>query len=39
MVGMLLYLAGHMHPDINYAVNCAARYIFCPKLVHEHALN
>ncbi len=38
VVGMLLYLAGHTRPDITYAVNCAARYMFCPKLVHEQAL-
>ncbi len=35
---MLLYIAGHTHPDITYAVHCAARYMFCPKLVHEQAL-
>ncbi len=38
MVGMLLCLVRHTHPDITYAVNCAARYIFCPKLVHDHVL-
>jgi len=38
MVGMLLYLAGHSRPDITYAVNCAARYMFCPKHSHELAL-
>ena len=35
---MLLYLAGHSWPDITYAVNCTARYMFCPKLSHEKAL-
>ncbi len=30
---MLLYLAVHTH-----TVNCATRYMFCPKLVHEQAL-
>ena len=34
----LLYLSGHSCPDITYAVNCAARYMFCPKQSHELAL-
>ncbi len=38
VVGMLLYLSGHTHPDIAYAVNCCARYMFCPKHSHELAL-
>ena len=38
VVGMLLYLSGHSRPDIAYAVNCAARYMFCPKHSHEQAL-
>ena len=38
IVGMLLYLAGHTRPDIAYAVNCCARYMFCPKRSHELAL-
>ena len=38
VVGMLLYLAGHTRPDIAYAVNCCARYMFAPRLVHEQAL-
>lgn len=38
VVGMLLYLAGHTRPDITYAVNCCARYTFCPKKSHEVAL-
>ena len=38
VVGMLLYLSGHTRPDIAYAVNCAARYMFCPKKSHEEAL-
>ena len=35
---MMLYLSGHTRPDIAYAVNCAARYMFCPKHIHEEAL-
>ncbi|KAL7454542.1 hypothetical protein ACHAXS_000334, partial [Conticribra weissflogii] len=35
---MLLYLAGHTNSDITYAVCCAARYMFCPKLVHKDTL-
>ena len=35
VVGMLLYLSGHTRPDVAYAVNCAARYMFCPKRLHE----
>ncbi|KAL7489424.1 hypothetical protein ACHAW6_015024 [Cyclotella cf. meneghiniana] len=38
VVGMLLYLSGHSCPDIAYAVNCCARYMFNPKLLHEKAL-
>ena len=38
VVEMLLYLAGHTRPDIAYAVNCCARYMFCPKRSHELAL-
>lgn len=38
VVGMLLYLAGHSRPDIAYAVNCAARYMFSPRRIHEEAL-
>jgi hypothetical protein len=38
VVGMLLYLAGHSRPDITYAVNCCARYMFNPRLSHEKAL-
>jgi hypothetical protein len=38
VVGMLLYLAGHSRPDIAYAVNCCARYMFNPRLSHEKAL-
>ena len=38
VVGMLLYLSGHTRPDITYAVNCCARYMFAPKHSHEMAL-
>ena len=38
VVGMLLYLSGHTRPDISYAVNCCARYMFAPKHSHELAL-
>jgi hypothetical protein len=38
VVGMLLYLSGHTRPDIAYAVNCCARYMFNPRLSHEKAL-
>ncbi len=38
VIGMLLYLAGHSRPDIAYAVNCCACYMFCPKRSHEAAL-
>jgi hypothetical protein len=35
---MLLYLSGHTRPDITLAVNCCARYMCCPKHLHELAL-
>jgi hypothetical protein len=38
VVGMLLYLSEHTPPDNAYAVNCCARYMFCPKHSHELAL-
>ena len=38
VVGMLLYLSGHSRPDIAYAVNCCARYMFAPRKSHEEAL-
>jgi len=38
VVGMLLYLAGHTRPDIAYAVNCCARYMFNPRKSHETAV-
>jgi hypothetical protein len=33
---MLLYLSGHTH--ITFAVNWCARYMLCPKHLHELAL-
>ena len=36
--GMMLYLSGHSRPESAYAVNCCARYMFCPKKSHEDAL-
>ena len=38
VVGMLLYIYVHTCPDIAYAVNFCARYMFCPKHSHETAL-
>jgi hypothetical protein len=38
VVGILLYLSGHTCPDITFALNCCARYMFCPKHLHELAL-
>ncbi len=38
IIGMLLYLSGYTQPDVAYAVNCCARYIFCPKQSHELSL-
>jgi len=38
VVGMLLYLSCHTQPNIAYAVNCCARYMFCPKQSHELAM-
>ena len=38
MFGILLYLSGNTHPDIACAVNCCARYMFCPKHYHETEL-
>ncbi len=35
VVGMMLYFAGHMRPEIAYEVNCCTRYMFTPFLVHE----
>jgi hypothetical protein len=38
VVGMPLYLSGHTRPDIAFAVNCCARYMFNPRHLHELAL-
>ncbi|KAL7475792.1 hypothetical protein ACHAW6_002775 [Cyclotella cf. meneghiniana] len=32
---MLLYLSGHLRPDIAYTVNCCACYMFDPSVSHE----
>ena len=33
-VGMLLCLSGHTRPDIDFAVNFCAQYMFCPNRYH-----
>ena len=38
VVGMLLYLVGHTHPECAFAVHQCARYTFEPKLSHLNAL-
>jgi Reverse transcriptase (RNA-dependent DNA polymerase) len=38
VVGMLMYLAGHLRPDISFAVHQCARYTHFPKHLHEIAL-
>ena len=38
VVEMLLYLSGYTRPDIAYAVNCCASYIFSPRNSHKTAL-
>ena len=38
IVGILLYLSGNTRPNIVFAVNCYARYLFLPKHSHEEAL-
>ncbi len=38
VIGMMLYQSGHSRLDIAYAVNCAARYMLCPKHWHKIAL-
>ena len=32
VVGMLLYLSGHTPPNIAFAVNCCAQFMFSPRL-------
>lgn len=39
VIGMMLYLLGYSRPDIAYAVNSLAHYMFCPKLSHEKVVN
>ncbi|KAL7484423.1 hypothetical protein ACHAW6_010061 [Cyclotella cf. meneghiniana] len=38
-IGMLLYLAGHMCPDIAFTVGQCARYTFKPTAKHDATLN
>ena len=38
VVGQLLYLTGHTRPELAFAVNQCARYMFNPKRSHELAL-
>ena len=38
VVGILLYLSGHSQPDIAYAINYCARYMFNSRLSHEKVL-
>jgi hypothetical protein len=38
VLGMLLNLSEHTRPDITFAVNHCAWYMFCPKHLHELAL-
>ncbi len=40
VVGMLLYLSGHIHPDITFAafLLCSISIHLCPKHLHELAL-
>ena len=38
VVGIMLCLSGHTRPDIAFAVNCFARYMFCTKHFHEDYL-
>jgi len=38
VVGMLLYLCGHSRPDLTFAVSQCARFVHCPRRIHEEAL-
>ena len=38
VVGMFLYLGGHLLPNISHVFNCVARCIFSPKHSHELVL-
>lgn len=38
VVGMVLYLSGHLCPDIAYAMNCCTRYMLYPIQSHKEAL-
>ena len=39
VVGIMMYLVGHILLNITYAVNFCAQYIFSPNHFHELALN
>ncbi len=38
VVGMLLYLSGHIRPDLAYSVSQVARFMFNPKHLHKIAI-
>ena len=38
VVGMILYLSGHIHLYIYFNFNLCARYMCCPNIFHELAL-
>ena len=38
VVGIMLCLFGNTHPDIYFAFNCCANYMFFPKNYYEKAL-
>ena len=38
VIGVFLYLSGHTHPYISFAVSCCAQYMFNPKISYEFSL-